>query len=913
MVYGFVETHLRDMEQPPCNPDYVWEECNRMEGTRKGGGIGAFIRKSMEFQRIRKECDEHLWLKGKVAGEPTLLGVVYLWTGTGAKEENRKMLECISRDVSEVGEGSEIIIMGDMNAHIEDLDGYTDSTGSILLEMVEKHDLVLCNISQKCDGRITWETGSYHSTIDYVLMSHKIYSKLQIMKIDEESSKSLGSDHKRVKLSFTREVNVKTRQNELERTFCTDKQLEIVAKRIEEAISRQLYIDWSYESLTGLFALELDKVRSKRKGKQRHRPKSWWDKEVKEAIEKRQEASREHRYSKRSGQSEMEVKRKWDTFIARRREASSLINAKIKRKGIEWMSNVSKKDRNAAKKFWEHLNSLSQKTKAEQRFIHSHQGDQLEGDAAMRHIGAVMREKFQERGYVEGTRAEEDSCPTCDIMAFGQREWEKAERKVPSGTSIGPDGIPIKLVKNLGPKSKAKLREVVSTMITKGNIPNEWRLSRMSLIYKGKGAKTDVSNYRPITVTPVIYRLVMQIVKNRLEEWVECEGVLGELQNGFRKRRRLEDNIFSLTQCIEVAQKEDRQLWLAFLDIKGAYDNVSQRDLWDIVERFNLDEGLRELLKNIYKDNKAIITWEGNATGPIDIGRGLRQGCPLSPLLFMLYLRGLEDRLEKSGLGFDLSYSKQGQNIQQSLPGMMYADDIVLMASNRIDLQELMNICGREGEELGLEFSSEKSAVMTFNNSEAEGLKIQNITVEKVNKYKYLGVWISDDTEYLNEHEKYVTSKSNRNAAVMKNRALWNYNRYEVVREIWKGVMVPGLTFGNAVLCMKPEVQARLEVKQRGVGRLALGAHCKTPNQGVQGDMGWSSFEGREAASKIEFEDRLRQMDGEQWARKVFSYLYMRSVDTKWRKRTRKLRGKFLGYSGGTDQQISIKKKVKAT
>ena len=109
-------------------------------------------------------------------------------------------------------------------------------------------------------------------------------------------------------------------------------------------------------------------------------------------------------------------------------------------------------------------------------------------------------------------------------------------------------------------------------------------------------------------------------------------------------------------------------------------------------------------------------------------------------------------------------------------------------------------------------------------------------------------MWIKEDTDYLSEHERHTTGKGNRNAAVMKNRALWNYNRYEVVREIWKGVMVPGLTFGNAVLCMKPDIQARLEIKQRGVGRLALGAHGKTPNQGVQGDMGWSSFEGKQAA-----------------------------------------------------------------
>ena len=87
----------------------------------------------------------------------------------------------------------------------------------------------------------------------------------------------------------------------------------------------------------------------------------------------------------------------------------------------------------------------------------------------------------------------------------------------------------------------------------------------------------------------------------------------------------------------------------------------------------------------------------------------------------------------------------------------------------------------------------------------------------------------------------------------MKHKALWNFNRYEVVRGVWKGVMVPGLTFGNAVLCMKSEIQSSLEVRQRSVGRLALGAHGNTPNEGVQGDMGWSSFESREATSKLNF------------------------------------------------------------
>lgn len=65
--------------------------------------------------------------------------------------------------------------------------------------------------------------------------------------------------------------------------------------------------------------------------------------------------------------------------------------------------------------------------------------------------------------------------------------------------------------------------------------------------------------------------------------------------------------------------------------------------------------------------------------------------------------------------------------------------------------------------------------------------------------------------------------------------------------------MVPGFTYGNAGLSMNSRVQNGLEIKQQAVGRLALGAHGKTPNEGMQEDMGWTSFEGREASSNVDF------------------------------------------------------------
>lgn len=90
----------------------------------------------------------------------------------------------------------------------------------------------------------------------------------------------------------------------------------------------------------------------------------------------------------------------------------------------------------------------------------------------------------------------------------------------------------------------------------------------------------------------------------------------------------------------------------------------------------------------------------------------------------------------------------------------------------------------------------------------------------------------------MHVHEAHLKTKGKRNAAITKHRALWGYNKYDVVREVWKVVVVPGLTFGNSGLFMKPEPQAGLEVLQRAVGRLAIGAHSQTTNAAVQGDMG---------------------------------------------------------------------------
>ncbi|KAG0437227.1 hypothetical protein HPB47_017545 [Ixodes persulcatus] len=105
--------------------------------------------------------------------------------------------------------------------------------------------------------------------------------------------------------------------------------------------------------------------------------------------------------------------------------------------------------------------------------------------------------------------------------------------------------------------------------------------------------------------------------------------------------------------------------------------------------------------------------------------------------------------------------------------------------------------------------------------------------------------------------------------------------------------MVPGLTFANAVVCVPGELREFLERRQRAVGRQALGCHGNVTNEAVQGDLGWNSFEAREATSKISYDARLRHMDRNRWAKKLFVHTHMTGTRTRWQKHLYQLQKKY--------------------
>ena len=133
----------------------------------------------------------------------------------------------------------------------------------------------------------------------------------------------------------------------------------------------------------------------------------------------------------------------------------------------------------------------------------------------------------------------------------------------------------------------------------------------------------------------------MLMVREIIDKWTEDSGMLGEIQSGFRRGRRTEDNLFMLDRCIEMVKGSKEEIFVAFLDMEKAYDRVNRKKLFEVMRCYGVHEKLVRLIERIYDGSMVKFELEKVTTGWCKPDSGVKQGCPLSPLLFNIYVREL--------------------------------------------------------------------------------------------------------------------------------------------------------------------------------------------------------------------------------------------------------------------------------
>ena len=163
---------------------------------------------------------------------------------------------------------------------------------------------------------------------------------------------------------------------------------------------------------------------------------------------------------------------------------------------------------------------------------------------------------------------------------------------------------------------------------------------------------------------------MLKILQARLQQHMNCE--LPDVQAGFRKVRGIRDQIVNIHWIIEKAREFQKNIYFCFNDYAKTFDCVGHNKLWRILEEMGIPDHLNCLLRNLYAGQEATVRTGQGTTDWFKIGKGVRQGCLLSPCLFDLYAEYIirSAGLDEAQAGIKVA----GRDINN----VIYADDTIL-------------------------------------------------------------------------------------------------------------------------------------------------------------------------------------------------------------------------------------------
>ncbi|KAJ1078448.1 hypothetical protein K5549_021580, partial [Capra hircus] len=233
----------------------------------------------------------------------------------------------------------------------------------------------------------------------------------------------------------------------------------------------------------------------------------------------------------------------------------------------------------------------------------------------------------------------------------------------------------------------------------------------------------------------------LKILQARLQQYVNCE--LPDVQAGFRKGRGTRDQIANIHWITEKAREFQKSIYFCFINYTKAFDCVDHNKLWKILQEVGIPDHRTCLLRNLYAGQEATVRTGHGTTERFQTGKGVHQGCVLSPCLFNSYAEYIMRNagLDEAQAGIKIA----GRNINN----LRYADDTTLMAESEEELKILLMKVKEESETVGLKLNTQKTKIM------ASGLiitwEIDGETVETASDFIFLGSKITADGDCSHE------------------------------------------------------------------------------------------------------------------------------------------------------------------
>ena len=674
----------------------------------------------------------------------------------GHSDDNRKdtitesqlLITRILEEASELErEGQSVTILGDLN-----IDARRDNPmDAVVTDSTSTANWIFADLLFTQPLDYTFKTKKGQSWIDHVLC--KANSSITTVNILDDADNP--SDHRAIEVKLECTTPASTTAPRVKRVkaawhdpaFSNEYQARLTAKIASmNNLTRELHMEQDADKLV----LKLDKAINELHSMQRqameetadsmlkrlstniskhHKRKTWWNKEVEHAYKMQVSYYKQWERTNFNDAGAHNNYSTWRRAFRRLRRASE---RSIELANLKHIDNIFTRDKHA---FWNAIKKLTKKPTAININIAElqKQVEKMANEKLLTNNAKENEAKERVAQFIQDhatKRRHQRSQLKIDWATVGN-----IIRKLPSGKAAGFAGIPPEAFKQgLSIQLTAIVTLILEKMINYNVMPHLFNLGQVKLIPKdNSNTATDTNNIRPLTISDTIANIYEKVIMHELEsKWPNIDK-----QFGFKPRSSCEHAIFTLRETALHGIKNHKPTYACAIDASKAFDKLNRAILWDkMIGRLD-DDILANLIK--YYDNSLAIITNQNTTSAIFATKlGVKQGGPLSPRLFAIYLEDLVDNIEAGDMGIQAGGNAHRVNI------LLYADDIILVSQSIGELQAMLNTTTQYGIDHEIKFNPAKTNGIVFGGkAPANNIYLDNQPINFSNTIKYLGVTLS--------------------------------------------------------------------------------------------------------------------------------------------------------------------------
>ena len=720
-------------------------------GERAEKGVAILVRGKIRRTLERYECisDRIMWLKLKGEKVNTTIIQVYMPTSEHPDEEIDEMYDTIEEILENEATRDNVIIMGDWNSVVgEGLDGKEvgqfglgrrNERGEKLVEFCRRKKLMITNtwFQNHKRRRYTWkmpgDLGRFQ--IDYILVKQRYRNAVKNSKAYPGAD--VDSDHNLVMIED--EVRLKTiKKTKIRKKWNTGKFKEEQQNTYASKVNEKILMQRNMGNVPSTTAERWNRLKDSMKksgeeciGYVKQKAKKAWV--TPGMIEK------------------MDERRKWKN---KRTEEGNRMYRKL--------NNQLRRETDRAREQWleeqctemEELERIGRhdllyekgkqicedkRTSWKVQEIEGKNGQKLTRPEDIRSRFIEYVEELYDKQNKPDVELEEETDIEDDFLGpcLLDSEIERAMKDLKNGKSPGQDEIPAEFLKNLDGEARIEIKEIIKELYIEGEWPSDF-INVIMVTLRKKNKPTKCSQYRTISLVSHASKIILRVLTRRLTN--RAEQFIGNDQFGFRAGCGTRDAIGIMRIISEKMIENDQEMFVCFVDFEKAFDRVQWRKLFDILKAIGVDWRDRRLIRNLYMKQEVRVRVADGESDPGEVGRGVRQGCSLSPVLFNIYAEAMMNEA--------LSDLEEGVRVGGRLiKSVRFADDKAIVCDREEGLQEMINNLNRVAGEYGMKINESKTKVMRIAKRQGAPVRttIEGRNLEEVDNFKYLGSLLTND------------------------------------------------------------------------------------------------------------------------------------------------------------------------